>query len=59
MHPLTLLCSDGCNGGESRGGGDYHHKHRMIGAWRRNVVVTSDNRPDEKEYREVYYKFYD
>lgn len=59
MHPLTLLCSDGCNGGEARGGGDYNYRHRMIGAWRRNVVVTSDNRPDEKEYREIYYKFHD
>lgn len=31
----------------------------MIGAWKRNVVVTSDNRPDEKEYREVFYNFYE
>ena len=59
MHPLTILCSDGCNGGFARGGGDYHNKHRMVGAWRRNVVVTSDNRPNEDEYREVFYDFYE
>lgn len=59
VHPLSILCSDGCNGGDARGGGDYHHKHRMVGAWRRNVVVVSDNRPDESEYREVFYNFKD
>ena len=55
VNPLTLLLADG-NG---RGGGDYHKEHREVGAWRRNVVVTSDNRPDEKEYREVFYNFYE
>lgn len=55
VHPLTILCCDG-NG---RGGGDYHKKHRMVGAWKRNVVVVSDERPDETKYREVYYKFYE
>jgi hypothetical protein len=59
VHPLTILCSDGCNGGDARGGGDYRTKHREVGAWRRNVVVTSDNRPDESEYREVFYDFYE
>lgn len=59
VHPLTILCSDGCNGGMPRGGGDYYNKHRMVGSWRRNVVVTSDNRPDENEYREVFYNFYE
>lgn len=55
LHPLTILCCDG-NG---RGSGDLYQDHRMIGAWKRNVVVTSDNRPDEKEYREVFYNFYE
>ena len=59
MHPLTILCSDGCNGGHGRGGGDYHRKHREVGAWRRNIVVVSDNRPDESEYREVFYDFHE
>lgn len=59
VHPLPLLCNDGCIGGEPRGGGDYSNKHREVGAWRRNVVVTSDNRPDENEYREVFYNFYE
>lgn len=57
VNPLPILCNDGCIGGEARGGGDYSHKHREVGAWRRNVVVTSDNRPDEKKYREVFYNF--
>ena len=55
VHPLPILCCDGCY----RGSGDYHNKHREVGAWKRNVVVTSDNRPDEKEYREVFYNFYE
>ena len=59
VHPLTILCSDGCNGGDARGGGDYDTKHREVGAWRRNVVVVSDNRPNESEYREVFYNFYE
>jgi hypothetical protein len=59
VHPLTILCSDGCNGGDARGGGDYYTKHREVGAWRRNVVVVSDNRPDENEYKEVFYNFYE
>ena len=54
IHPLPLLIADG-NG---RGGGDYEGKNeRMIGSWKRNVVVTSDNRPDEAKYREVFYNF--
>lgn len=59
IHPLPLLCNDGCIGGIPLGGGDYSNKHREVGAWRRNVVVTSDNRPDDNEYREVFYNFYE
>lgn len=55
VHPLTILLSDG-NG---RGGGDYGKKHREVGSWKRNVVLTSDNRPNEDEYREVFYDFYE
>lgn len=57
VHPLPLLCNDGCIGGIPLGGGDYNHKHREVGAWRRNIVVTSNNRPDEEIYREVFYNF--
>lgn len=54
INPLTLLIADG-NG---RGGGDYHGTNqRMVGAWRRNVVVTSDIKPNTDEYREVFYNF--
>ena len=57
VHPLPILCCDG-NG---RGGGDLHSRKNMraIGSWRRNVVVTSNNRPDESVYREVFYNFTD
>jgi hypothetical protein len=55
IHPLTILCCDGCG----RGGGDLYQEHREIGAWKRNIVVVSDERPDEGEYREVFYNFYD
>ena len=51
VHPLTLLLADG-NG---RGMGDYKSKNsRRVGTWKRNVVVTSDNRPDENEYKEIF-----
>lgn len=51
VHPLTLLLADG-NG---RGMGDYMSKNsRRVGTWKRNVVVTSDNRPDENEYKEIF-----
>ena len=51
VHPLTLLLADG-NG---RGMGDYRSKNsRRVGTWKRNVVVTSDNRPDENEYKEIF-----
>jgi hypothetical protein len=55
VHPLPILCCDGCG----RGNGDYRGNHREIGAWKRNVVVVSDHRPDENEYREVFYNFID
>ena len=51
VHPLTLLLADG-NG---RGMGDYKSKNsRRVGCWKRNIVVTSDNRPDENEYKEIF-----
>lgn len=59
VHPLSILCNDGCIKGCSRGCGDYSVEHREVGAWRRDIVVTSDNRPDENIYREVFYNFYD
>lgn len=54
VHPLTLLLADG-NG---KGCGDYMSKNsRRVGAWKRNVVVTSDNRPSENEYKEIFIDF--
>jgi len=54
VHPLAILCCDGTG----RGGGSYWGScMREVGAWKRNVVVTSDNRPNESEYREVFYNF--
>ena len=56
INPLPLLISEG-NG---RGGGDYHgNGMEYVGAWARNVVVTSDNRPDEKEYKEFFVDFFE
>ena len=51
IHPLTLLLADG----NSRGMGDYMSKNsRRVGCWKRNIVVTSDNRPNENEYKEIF-----
>ena len=51
IHPLTLLLADGNN----RGLGDYHGKNlKRVGSWKRNIVVTSDNRPNENEYKEIF-----
>lgn len=56
IHPLPLLIAEG-NG---RGGGDYWGKNeRRIGSWARNVVVVSNERPDEDMYREVVINFED
>lgn len=53
IHPLPLLCADGCG----RGGGDYWGKNqRRVGSWKRNVVVVSDNRPDDT-YKEISINF--
>lgn len=53
IHPLPLLICEG-NG---EGLGDYHGTcEDKVGTWARDVVVTSDNRPD-KTYKEVLYKF--
>ena len=53
IHPLPLLCADG-NG---HGGGDFWGKNqRRVGSWKRNVVVVSDNRPDET-YKEININF--
>lgn len=52
IHPLVILCADD----EPKGGGSYWGKNqRMMRSWRRNVVVTSDNKPEN--YREVFYDF--
>lgn len=54
IHPLPLLLADG-NG---RGGGDYYGENlSRVGSWKRNVVVTSNNRPDESEYKEINITF--
>ena len=54
IHPLAILCA----GDEPRGGGCYHGKYmRMFGSWARNVIVVSDERPNETMYREVFYQF--
>lgn len=54
INPLSLLIAEG-NG---RGGGDFHGKgEEYVGCWARNVVVTSDNRPDEREYKELVVEF--
>lgn len=54
VHPLTLLLADG-NG---KGCGDYMSKNsRRVGCWKRNIVVTSDNRPNENEYKEIFIDF--
>lgn len=57
VHPLTILCCDGNGRGNGDLNSDTNPNKRQIGAWRRNVVVVSDNRPDETKYREVFYDF--
>lgn len=54
IHPIAILCA----GDKPKGGGCYYGKNmRMFGSWKRNVVVVSNDKPDEKIYREVYYDF--
>lgn len=54
INPLPLLLADG-NG---KGGGDYSGvNEKRVGCWKRNIVVTSDNRPDENEYKEIFINF--
>lgn len=53
IHPLSILCCEG-NG---RGNGDFNGHHKKVGAWSRDVVVTSDNMPNTEIYSEVFYHF--
>lgn len=41
-HPLPLLTCEG-NG---RGGGDYRPENKYVGTWARDVVSTSDKKPE-------------
>jgi len=54
LHPLPIMIADG-NG---RGGGDLYSEDKNIGAWKRNVVVVSDNKPDDT-YKELVVSFFD
>lgn len=54
IHPLALLLADG----NSRGGGDYKgFNEDRVGSWARNVVVVSDNQPNET-YEEISIYFF-
>ena len=56
VHPLPLLCADGC----FRGGGDYSEDAPdadMVGRWAYDVIDVSDNKAEVKGYKRITPKF--
>lgn len=56
VHPLPLLCADGC----FRGGGDYGDDWpcaEMVGRWAYDVISVTNDRKEIKGYTKINPKF--